>query len=220
MRVSAGDLLVRLDATQAQASLQMVSKQLDEVRARIARLIAERDGLAQPEIPAELAARSDDDNVKSLLTSEKSLFKARSNARQSQKDLLQSQIAQLERGDFGSRCPGRFQGEATGTDRGRTHRRPGPLRQAPGAADTAHDAAARGRANRRRTRAIDVLDRRDEIEDRRGPASDRPDRSGLSHRCRQGTRRDPGQGSRTGPSAASRRAISSTGSKSTRRRQA
>ena len=36
MRVAAGDLLLRLDAIQAQASLQMVSKQLDEVRARIA----------------------------------------------------------------------------------------------------------------------------------------------------------------------------------------
>ena len=45
MRVGTGDLLLRLDATQAQASLQMVSKQLDEVRARIARLVAERDGL-------------------------------------------------------------------------------------------------------------------------------------------------------------------------------
>ena len=40
-----GDLLVRLDATQAQASLQMVSKQLDEFRAKIARLSAERDDL-------------------------------------------------------------------------------------------------------------------------------------------------------------------------------
>ena len=35
MRVNAGDLLLRLDATQAQASLQVVSKQLDEVRAKM-----------------------------------------------------------------------------------------------------------------------------------------------------------------------------------------
>src|SRR6202011_3647285 len=52
--VSAGDLLVRLDATQAQASQQMVSKQLDEMRAKIARLSAERDDLPQLDIPAEL----------------------------------------------------------------------------------------------------------------------------------------------------------------------
>jgi membrane fusion protein, type I secretion system len=94
-RVEAGDLLVRLDATQAQASLQVVSKQLDEMRARMARLIAERDGADEIEFPAELSARSGDDDVKKLLASEVSLFKARFGARQSQKDLLQSQAAQL-----------------------------------------------------------------------------------------------------------------------------
>jgi len=94
-RVNIGDLLLRLDATQAQASLQMVSKQLDESRARIARLIAERDGLPLPEIPAEMAARLDESAVKNLLASEETQFKARANARYSQKDLLQSRVAQL-----------------------------------------------------------------------------------------------------------------------------
>ncbi len=94
-RVKAGDLLLRLDATQARAGLQMVSKQLDEVRAKIARLTAERDGLAAMKIPAALASRSGDDTVKSLLASEDSLFKARASERRSQKDLLQSQVAQL-----------------------------------------------------------------------------------------------------------------------------
>ncbi len=94
-RIAAGDLLLRLDATQAQASLQMVSKQLDEVRARIARLVAERDGAAQLEMPPELAARSEDATVKVLLASEQSLFNARANARRSQIDLLQSRVSQL-----------------------------------------------------------------------------------------------------------------------------
>ncbi len=94
-RVLGGDLLVRLDATQAQASQQMVSKQVDEMRAKIARLSAERDGLSQLEIPAELAGRATDETVKALLASEQSLFKARFTARQSQKDLLQSKVAQL-----------------------------------------------------------------------------------------------------------------------------
>ena len=95
MRVSAGDLLVRLDATQAQASLQVVSKQLDELRARIARLVAERDGLSRPEVPAELSARLTESTVNTLLASEETIFKARANARESQKDLLHSRIAQL-----------------------------------------------------------------------------------------------------------------------------
>jgi len=93
--VKAGDLLVRLDATQVQANLQMVSKQLDEFRAKIARLSAERDGLEQLAIPKALAARASDETVKSLLASEEGLFKARSSARTSQKDLLQSKVAQL-----------------------------------------------------------------------------------------------------------------------------
>jgi HlyD family secretion protein len=95
MRVAAGDLLLRLDATQAQTSLQVVTKQLDEVRIRIPRLTAERDGLSQPEFPPALLARAGEDNVKSLLASETSLFKARSDGRTSQKDLLQSRIVQL-----------------------------------------------------------------------------------------------------------------------------
>jgi HlyD family secretion protein len=94
-RVAPGDMLLRLDATQAQASLQMVTKQLDEVRSRIARLLAERDGLAQLEVPAELKVRSGEATVKTLLASEQSLFKARANARRSQMDLLQSRVSQL-----------------------------------------------------------------------------------------------------------------------------
>jgi HlyD family secretion protein len=94
-RVKAGDLLVRLDATQARASLQVVSKQLDELRARIARLGAERDGRARIEFPAELSARSSDETVRTLLASEEALFKARVSARQSQRELQQGRIAQL-----------------------------------------------------------------------------------------------------------------------------
>jgi HlyD family secretion protein len=95
MRVNSGDLLLRLDSTQAQASLQVVSKQLDEVRAKIARLVAERDGLPRPAIPPEMSSRLDDNNVKTLLASEASLFRARVTARESQKELLKSKVSQL-----------------------------------------------------------------------------------------------------------------------------
>ena len=95
MRVNAGDLLLRLDSTQAQANLQVVSKQLDEVRAKSARLIAERDGLPRPAIPPEMSGRLDDNNVKTLLASEASLFRARVSARESQRELLKSKVSQL-----------------------------------------------------------------------------------------------------------------------------
>lgn len=95
MRVNAGDLLLRLDSTQAQANLQVVSKQLDEVRAKSARLVAERDGLPKPMIPPEMSSRLEDANVKTVLASEASLFRARTTARESQKELLKSKVSQL-----------------------------------------------------------------------------------------------------------------------------
>ena len=95
IHVGAGDLLVRLDATQLQANLQMVNKQLDGFRARMARLVAERDEMDRFETPPELADRTNENNVASLLASENSLFRARFTARKSQKDLLQSRVAQL-----------------------------------------------------------------------------------------------------------------------------
>ncbi|MGJ4996164.1 HlyD family type I secretion periplasmic adaptor subunit [Bradyrhizobium sp. HKCCYLS3077] len=94
-RVAAGDLLVRLDATQSQAQLQSITKQLNEQRAKIARLSAERDGLEQPEYPATLTSRPDDPHVRAVIASENALFKARAITRKSQKDLLQGRIVQL-----------------------------------------------------------------------------------------------------------------------------
>jgi HlyD family secretion protein len=94
-RVEAGQLLVRLDATQARSSLQVLTKQLDDFRSRIARLSAERDGLPQPEFPPEIVARSAEPGIKAILASEQSLFNARAKARQSQRELLQSRVAQL-----------------------------------------------------------------------------------------------------------------------------
>jgi HlyD family secretion protein len=94
-RVSSGELLVRLDAIQAQAGLQVITKQLDEARARIARLTAERDGLNQIAMPAELAGRAGEDTVSTLLISEETLFRARGKARRSQIDVFQSRISQL-----------------------------------------------------------------------------------------------------------------------------
>ena len=86
---------MRLDATQTQANLQMVSKQLDELRARIARLVAERDGLDRPQFRPNWRLGRPRMRSRVLLASEDSLFKARLNARTSQKDLLQGRVAQL-----------------------------------------------------------------------------------------------------------------------------
>jgi HlyD family secretion protein len=95
MRVDEGDLLVRLDETQLRANLQVITDQLDETRVRIARLTAERDGLDAPKMSDESAAQPGGQDVTRLLASETSLFRARLGTRESQKQLLRTNIAQL-----------------------------------------------------------------------------------------------------------------------------
>jgi HlyD family secretion protein len=95
LRVEAGDLLVHLDETQVRANLQVITNQLDETRVRMARLVAERDGLDEPRRSGELLLQKADPDTERLMASETSLFKARLGARQNQKQLLQSNIAQL-----------------------------------------------------------------------------------------------------------------------------
>jgi HlyD family secretion protein len=95
MHVRAGDLLLRLDETQLRANAQVLSQQLDQVRVRLSRLIAERDGLDQPEMPHEMAGRSDDTDISRLWASEISLFNSRAATRRNAKELLQTHVGQL-----------------------------------------------------------------------------------------------------------------------------
>ena len=95
MHVRAGDLLLHLDETQLRANSQVVTQQLDQMRVRLARLIAERDGINEPQMPREMASRSNDDAVSHLWASEISLFNSRAAARRSAKELLRSHAGQL-----------------------------------------------------------------------------------------------------------------------------
>ena len=95
MRVREGDILARLDDTQVRANAQVVTKQLEEIRARIGRLTAERDGHDGPASFGEAALEKREKGAEQLLTLENSLFKARADARKSQKELLRNRIDQL-----------------------------------------------------------------------------------------------------------------------------
>src|SRR5262249_43598074 len=53
--VAAGELVVRLDDTQARATRQLLGNQLNQIRMRIARLIAERDGARELRVPHDLS---------------------------------------------------------------------------------------------------------------------------------------------------------------------
>ena len=96
MRVREGDVLARLDDTQVRANFQVVTKQLDEIRARIGRLTAERDGHDGQALFREAAFSNRENEAEQLLTSENSLFKARADSRKSQRELLRNRIDQLK----------------------------------------------------------------------------------------------------------------------------
>jgi HlyD family secretion protein len=95
-RVKAGDILIRLDETVTRANLAIVTKGLNELYARKARLAAERDGADTVAVPPELADHANDPDVKESLDSERKLFELRRAARLGKKDQLQQQIKQLQ----------------------------------------------------------------------------------------------------------------------------
>jgi HlyD family secretion protein len=96
-KVAAGDELARLDQTPARANLQVVARQLDEVRVRLARLRAERDNVGTPRWPSEHAADLDAAAQEELLASERGLFIARANSRRGQQELAETRVNQLEK---------------------------------------------------------------------------------------------------------------------------
>jgi len=95
-RVRAGDTVVRLDETIMQANLAIVTKGLDEMRARKARLASERDRADGIVFPAEMLNRINSPDLASAIDNERKLFELRRNARQGQKSQLRQRIAQFE----------------------------------------------------------------------------------------------------------------------------
>ena len=94
-RVEAGELLVRLDETTAQANLAMVDKSLAELFARRARLDAERDGADTVEFPDELLQAARQAEIARVVAGERKLFQLRREAQDGQKAQLRERIVQL-----------------------------------------------------------------------------------------------------------------------------
>jgi HlyD family secretion protein len=93
--VRAGDLLIRLDATMATASLSIVTKSLDEFAVRKARLESERDSLDHIELPAAIAARTEDADLRAAIVAERKMFETRRAARLGQKAQFRERATQL-----------------------------------------------------------------------------------------------------------------------------
>ena len=94
-RVTAGEILIRLDETQIRATVSMIARDLDELAARQARLEAERESLDQVAFPADLLAGIDDPAVARAVAGERRLFELRRAARSGQKAQLAERIGQL-----------------------------------------------------------------------------------------------------------------------------
>lgn len=93
--VEAGQVVIRLDETVTRANLQMVSKQLDEIAVRQARLKSEQSDLDHIVFPEAILARSKDPVLDEIMRSETILFESRRTAREGLKAQLHERIAQL-----------------------------------------------------------------------------------------------------------------------------
>ena len=95
--VKVGDVVVRLDDTVTRAALSIVTRGLNELNARKARLEAERDGIAEIEFPKSiLEGAAADPEVRKIMDAEKKLFELRRTARDGQKSQLRQRIGQLQ----------------------------------------------------------------------------------------------------------------------------
>jgi HlyD family secretion protein len=93
--VKTGDIVVRLDDTVTKASLAIVTKNLDGLWARAARLEAEQRGLDSIIFPKMLLGRAADPDVKTVIASETKLFEVRVTGRAGQKAQLRERVTQL-----------------------------------------------------------------------------------------------------------------------------
>jgi HlyD family secretion protein len=93
--VKAGDIVVRLDDTVTKANLAIVTKNLDGLWARAARLEAEQRGLGRINFPPMLLDRAGDSDVTEVMANETKLFEVRVNGRAGQKAQLRERITQL-----------------------------------------------------------------------------------------------------------------------------
>lgn len=113
-RVGAGDVLVRLDETATRAGLQIVVNELNALRARLARLSAERDGANTIRMPEDLVrAATTDADIRLTLQSETTLFDARARTRAGQRAQMTEQIKQLNQEIVGNEAQYRSAVEQT-----------------------------------------------------------------------------------------------------------
>jgi HlyD family secretion protein len=92
--VTAGQPLIRLDDTKARTSLGALQGQLWDALAREARLVAERDGAAQPAYPEELTEHATEPAIATVIAGQNKIFQTRRTLEASKIELIHQRIAE------------------------------------------------------------------------------------------------------------------------------
>ncbi len=95
-RVAAGDIIIRLDDTQASAQLEIARGQYLSLRTQEARLVAERDDLPDIAFPDELLTAKDDPRIREAITGEERVFDARRKSLIGEQAVLKQRSEQLQ----------------------------------------------------------------------------------------------------------------------------
>lgn len=102
--VRPGQALIRLDTTQAKASLDMLQGQADALAAQEARLLAQKSDAPNVTFPANLLARGSDPKVSDAIRAELAAFVNLRETTQKQVEILNSRIAESNRSIEGLRA--------------------------------------------------------------------------------------------------------------------
>lgn len=94
--VEAGALLIKLDETDARAELAILQSMLDEFEAKRARLVAERDDLAEISFPGVLQGRAKEPRIADLMAGQRKLFTVQKAALTGRIEQLTERIGQLQ----------------------------------------------------------------------------------------------------------------------------
>ena len=92
--VEAGQIVLRLDDTVTKATLGVVRSQLDELMAREARLLAEREDADVIVFPKQLTSGREEASATTAVSGEQKLFELRRSARTGQRSQLRERVAQ------------------------------------------------------------------------------------------------------------------------------
>ena len=95
-RVKEGEVLARVDSTRVNAQANALRKRYLSALAERARLVAERDGLPEIQLPREVREAESDPEIAEIIEGERRMFETRRDSQQGQTNLFLGQIDQAK----------------------------------------------------------------------------------------------------------------------------